>query len=156
MEDTVKPLTVLKMKKELCNKYRKICKYKGYKAGKEKETNEGMALAIAGKFKGGCEKCGNWGHKSAQCPQKNNNAQQTCHQNYNQNRHAGGYMMQGYRKFHGRCHNCGYWGHRKVDCKFLKQDQTEKANVAKEGNNNDVSLINYDTMLQNYKQNLKI
>ena len=64
-------------------------------------------------------------------------------------------MMRGYRKFHGRCHKCGYWDNRKVDCKFLKQDQTEKANVAKEENSDDVSLINYDTMLQNYELNLK-
>ena len=60
-------------------------------------------------------------------------------------------MMIGYRKFHGKCHNCGYWGHRKVDCKFLKQEQTKKANVAKEENSDDVSLINYDTMLQKYE-----
>ena len=64
-------------------------------------------------------------------------------------------MMQGYRKFHGRCHNCGYLGHRKVDYKFLKQDQIEKVYVTKEENSNDVLLINYDTMLQNYKLNLK-
>ena len=64
-------------------------------------------------------------------------------------------MMRGHRKFHGWCHNCGYWGHRKVDCKFIIQDQTEKANVTKEENSNDVSLINYDTMLQNYELNLQ-
>ena len=64
-------------------------------------------------------------------------------------------MMQGYRKFPQRCHNCGYWGHRRVDCKSLKQDYTEKANVVKEENSDDVSLINYNTMLQNYKLSLK-
>ena len=155
MENKVKPLTVLKMKKELRNKYGKIYKYKRYKAGIEKETNENTVLAMVGKFKGQCGKCGNWGHKSAWCPQKNNNAQQTYHQNHNQNRQAGRYLMRGYRKFHGRCHSCGYWGHRKVDCKFLKQDQTEKVNVAKEENRDDESLINDDTMLQNYELNLK-
>ena len=65
--------------------------YKGYKAGNEKETNEGTELAIVGMFKGQCGKCGNWGHKSAQCPQKNNNNQQS--NNQNQNRQAGGYMI---------------------------------------------------------------
>ena len=75
----MKPLTVLKMKKELCNKYRKICKYKGYKDGKEKETNQGMALTMADKIKSQCGKSGNWGHKSAQCAQKKN-AQQMYHQ----------------------------------------------------------------------------
>ena len=34
------------MKKVLHSKYREICKYKGYKAEKEKETNEGTALAM--------------------------------------------------------------------------------------------------------------
>ena len=75
----VKPLTFLKMKKELHNG--KICKYKGYKAWKEKETNETVALAMVGKFEGRCGKCGNWGYESAQYPQKNNNAQQTNYQN---------------------------------------------------------------------------
>ena len=155
MEDRVKSLIVLKLKKKLCNKYGKTHKCKGYKAGKENETNEGTALAMAGKFKCRCGKCGNWGHKPAKCPQKNNNAQQTYHQNHNQNRQAGRYLMRGYRKFHGRCHSCGYWGRRKVDFKFLKQDQTEKVNVAKEENRDDESLINDDTMLQNYELNLK-
>ena len=59
------------MKKELHYEYRKICKYKGYKAGKEKVTN---TLAMVGKVKGNCGKCGNWGHNLAQCPQKNNSA----------------------------------------------------------------------------------
>ena len=36
MEDTVKPLTVLKMKKELHNKHGKMCKYKGYKTEKKR------------------------------------------------------------------------------------------------------------------------
>ena len=51
MEDTVKPSMVVKLKKELHNKYGKICKYKGYKAGKEKETNENIALAMLRKLK---------------------------------------------------------------------------------------------------------
>ena len=48
MEYMVKPLMVLKMKEEkIRNKHRKICKHKGYKAGKEEEINEGAALAMA-------------------------------------------------------------------------------------------------------------
>ena len=62
--------------------------YKGYEAGKEKETNEGMALAKVGKIKCRYGKCKNWGHKSAQCSQKNNNTQQTHHQNLYQKRQA--------------------------------------------------------------------
>ena len=85
---------------------------------------------------------------------ENHNAQQTYHQIQNKNRQAGCYMIRDYRKFPGRCHNCGYWGHRKVDFTFLKQDQTEKASVTKEQNSDDVSLINYDTMLHNYKLSL--
>ena len=58
MEDIAKPLMILKMKKELHNKYRKICKNNGYKAGKEKEKNDCTTLAMEGKFKGRCGKFG--------------------------------------------------------------------------------------------------
>ena len=69
---------------------------------------------MVGKFKGRCGKYENWGHKSAQYPQQNNNTQQIYNKNQNQNRQARGYMMRGYRIFHRRCHKSGYWGHKKV------------------------------------------
>ena len=58
MEYRVKPLTVLKMKRELCNKYGKFWKYKGYKAGKEKEEVKCKVLAMVGKFKDRCKRYG--------------------------------------------------------------------------------------------------
>ena len=64
MEDTDELLTIIKMKKKLCTKYRKICKYKRYKLEKEKEENKSTKLTMATKFKGRCRKCSNWGHKS--------------------------------------------------------------------------------------------
>ena len=58
MENTYEPLTMIKMKKELRNKYGKIYKNKGYKPGKEKVGNESSVLTMTKKFMG--RKCGNW------------------------------------------------------------------------------------------------
>ena len=75
------PLTLDRMCVELDSKYEKICKKNNYdpeneeeKKNKRRSGHHGTALVTNGNgvFKGRCYTCRNWGHKSQQCPFRNN------------------------------------------------------------------------------------
>ena len=142
------PLTLDRMSIELDAKYEKICKKNDYdpenekdKKKKKRNENNGTALAAAGngQFKGRCFVCGNWGHKSHQCPNRNNNTQNgqttqnvpTSNANPTAN-NTNNYVPPRRPRVQVKCDHCGKWGHRKEDCWFLKNNQfrnAEKANV---------------------------
>ena len=73
------PLTVERMTNELNMKYKKICKKNDYDPDEDKKKKESKETALATtsypSFKGRCYTCGNFGHKSADCPNKKNNSE---------------------------------------------------------------------------------
>ena len=72
------PLTIERMTNELNIQYKKICKKNDYDSNvyeKDiKRENKDTALTTTGcpRFKGECYTCGNFGHKSLDCPNKKN------------------------------------------------------------------------------------
>ena len=75
------PLTLDDMSVELDAKYEKICKKNNYcpeneddKKGRRRNNNHGAALVASGNgvFKGRCNVCRKWRHKSNQYPFRNN------------------------------------------------------------------------------------
>ena len=113
---------VEEVKERLRSKYNKL-KVKLNLSDKEDEEGEEKALAARFKkqFKGRCQKCGKWGHKSADCRGKTEEGE-----NKNKEQKP---------KFKGDCHYCGKTGHRAADCFKKKADEASKAeatNVAAE------------------------
>ena len=99
------PLTIERLTNEFNMKYKKICKKNDYDPDEdEKETkkeNKGTALTTKGypRCKGRCYLCGNFGHKSTDCPHKKDDSENHA------NRKG--------RRYNGRFTHCGRWGHKR-------------------------------------------
>jgi len=104
---TENPLTILELCERLNLRYQKL-KQEG-KTDRNKPLDE--TALFAGGFKGKCNNCGAWGHKSVECPQRQNN-------------HSGS-QGQGYqpRRFTGQCYYCGLFGHKAVNCHKKARDK---------------------------------
>jgi hypothetical protein len=80
-------------------------------SGNESDTkNKGteLSLMVNDNFKGKCYKCGEVGHRAADCTK----------------READGYN--GRKKFKGKCNNCGKYGHKKEDCWELDKNKSKR------------------------------
>ena len=92
------PLTVERMTNKLNMKYKKICKKNDYDPDEDererKKENKGTALTLTSylRFKGRCYTCGNFGYKSANCPNKKDDSENDA-------------STKG-RRFNGRCTHC--------------------------------------------------
>jgi hypothetical protein len=80
-----------------------------------------------------CRNCGNRGHKSVNCRDKNNG---------NGNK-VGTFASP---RFKGKCYNCGKIGHRKMECRAPKQTN-ERANTAVDGHNSGRRQQDQDDMV---------
>ena len=110
------PLTLADLQNELNLRYQQL----GFGAGNTRRTTkEGKETALfAGRFKGKCNLCRKYGHKSFQCRcngKGNNNSYKT---------RSGG-------SFRGKCFNCQETGHHTQDCPKKRQTNNQ-ANVTKE------------------------
>ena len=132
------PLTVERMTNELNVKYKKNCKKNVYDPDEDekKKESKGTALGTTSyqRFKGRCYTCGNFGHKSTDCPNKKNDSENGT----NKKR----------KRFNGRCTHCGRWGHKRPDRWYCKKEQERQNSNSKNVNvtsetktDKDVALI---------------
>ncbi len=96
LNDATKPLTLNMLRDMLNTRYQRFSTNKVQERGDEKALFSG--------FKGRCNNCGAWGHKSAQCPEKRN-----------QNNNGTAQNNKTY-KFKGKCNHCGKIGHKYTQC----------------------------------------
>jgi hypothetical protein len=78
------------------------------------ELDKTALAAFIKQFKGLCNKCGKYGHKSADCKTNNN-------KDDNHNNKSGG-------NNNIKCFYCGKFGHKKVDCRKRKADIAKRDN----------------------------
>ncbi len=121
LKDTNTPLALEDVRTELSSRHERIMKHHD-DSNDEKALLSGLGLedidekalaAFIKQFKGTCNKCGKYGHKSADC--KSNSSS-------NENGRTD--------KFTGRCNYCGKIGHKIKDCRVLKAKEAEKGKVA--------------------------
>ena len=116
MEQKLGHMTLNELRGELQTRYQRMAsKWKWTKKeNKETSKRDGEDTALVANFKGRCNKCGNFGHKAADC--KNNDRDKDSD------------------KFTGKCQYCEKTGHHKSECRKYKTDKKkqEKANVAAE------------------------
>ena len=163
LENEDDPLALDRMFVELGAKYEKICKKNNYNPenkdltkGRKRNNNNGMVVAASGNgvFKGRRYICENSGHKSHQCPYRNNgntlngqttqnmsSTNNTTNTNHNANsnpnptgNNTNKYVPPRRPRFQGKCGHCEIWVLRIEECWFLKNNQfrhAEKVNVCK-------------------------
>ena len=106
------------MTKELNLKNKKKCKKHNYDPDEDKNEkkreNKGTALTTADypRFKERCYTCGNFGHKSANCPSKKNDSESDPRK----------------KRLNVKCTHCGRWGHKYTDCWYYKKQQDRQKN----------------------------
>jgi hypothetical protein len=123
--NSVNGLTIEDVRNELNLKFQRLNKGRNH-ASLNSNGNDGETALFAGGFKGKCNGCGEWGHKRAQCPNRNNN---------NNGGGGNGDSNNSGGKFTGKCHYCKKPGHRIGDCRKKKAKEAknnETANVAVE------------------------
>ena len=108
-------LTVEIMTNELSMKYKKTYKKNDYDPDEnekeKKKENKGTTLARTSypRFKARCYTCKNFGQKSTDCPNKNNDSE-------NDTTKIG-------KTFNRRCTHCGRWDHKQADCRYYKKEK---------------------------------
>jgi hypothetical protein len=108
--DATNPLTIERLKEKLQAKFKRL--------GKTEGKDEDAALVVTpGNFKGRCNTCGVWGHKSRDCKEKGKKS------NYKNNQSKE-------KRFNGKCNYCKIFGHKEIDCFKKKRDnKNESANT---------------------------
>ena len=98
------------------------------------EDEEEKALFGGGQFKGRCNNCGKYGHKSADCRSGGKGPKKTFGNFGNNGGYKGGTssFKSNDAKFKGNCWNCNKPGHRSADCRSAKKFNGEQANKASE------------------------
>ncbi len=121
LDDKSDPLDLEGLKTLLRRKYQRI------KRLDSENDKEEEALLTRGTYKGRCHKCGQWGHKRADCKsngtsnhrnKSNNNRVQGNNNNNNQEAKK--------PKFNGNCNYCKKRGHKEVDCFKKKREEGNK------------------------------
>ena len=85
---------------------------------------------LATQFKGRCRKCGQYGHKGADCPEKKSE---------NSTPSTTGSTTP---IFQGNCRYCGKKGHKEAQCRKKKRD-SESRNLCKESGTTEVMLCGF-------------
>lgn len=111
LRDTSKPLDMEEVRLVLGNRYNRITK------NAENAEQEKAFAAFQKQFKGNCRNCGEYGHKSENCPNKKPS-----------NENSGNRTS---TKFKGNCNYCHKYGHMEKDCRKKKRDQSKKQEKAK-------------------------
>jgi hypothetical protein len=123
---TTDPLTIEEIRDDLSLRYERI----GRKKHEDSDEETDKAL-LAGQFKGRCRLCGKWGHKGTDCDSKTSPGP------------AYKVAAMTNKKFDGKCHYCNIPGHKKQDCRKKKKEDSEKATLATE-DEDDIALMTFD------------
>ena len=107
LKNTSDPLTMETVREKLNSRYERMAK------NAESKEEEKAFAAWKKQYKGRCGKCGEYGHKSGDCPE-NSDKPSSSTGNTNE------------KKFDGECYYCHKKGHRKADCRKLKADNAKK------------------------------
>ena len=156
LEENMDTLDLEEIRERLIAKFEKIKKRKGgWSTRKMKSSDEETAFingdhnddagvmtddgfiheaALITMFKGRCYKCGNFGHKSADCPTKIGDSKSNQRGNSNPSNDKP-------KKFRGKCWKCGKYGHSKRDC-----TQNDASNIAND-EDNDEEVIAFCTFI---------
>ena len=105
LKNTSTPLSMETVREKLNSRFERITK------NAEAKEEEKALAAFKKQYKGRCSNCGEYGHKSANCSDKD--------------KFSGSGNNTGYR-FNGECHYCHKKGHKKEDCRKLKADNAKK------------------------------
>ena len=122
LRNTSIPLDMEEVRIVLGNRYNRITK------NAENAAQEKAFAAFQKQYKGTCRKCGEYGHKSENCP--NNKTSPT----------ESGTSTKS-KKFKGNCNYCHKWGHKAVDCRKKKSDLAKKQEKAKLAVGNEESEV---------------
>lgn len=113
--DTGSKIDMAEIRNRLRSKFNKL-KRRFSKDEDDEDKNEKALSAAAKKgFKGRCSHCGKWGHKSADCRNKNDPEDKKEEQ-------------QDKKKFDGECFYCKKKGHRASECRKKIHDEKNKKN----------------------------
>ena len=124
LQDTSVTISIEDIRSKLNSRYARIQK------NEETREEEKALAAFRKQFKGLCNKCGQYGHKSGdpKCPESGQNqGGGTSQTNENSDQS---------QRIKGNCHYCGKYGHKKEDCRKRKKDlanNAEKAKAATDG-----------------------
>ena len=138
--DANNPLTIEEVRDALGLVYERLY-------GKKKNNNkndDGETALFAGGFKGKCNNCGKFGHKSKDCRDKKGNKNGKG-KNNDKNKDSDS------KPFKWNCHYCKKPGHKAQDCFKKKRDQEQKGETAKtaqEKNEEEMSFVMLDLMNQ--------
>ena len=101
----------------------------------KKKENKGTTLTTTGcpRFKRRCYTCGNFGHKSANCPNKKNDPENDANEKG--------------RRYNGRRTYCGRWGHKHTDCWYYKKQQERQKNSGESANVTSETKADKDVVL---------
>ena len=113
--DLGQTVTVEDLKERLSLIYKQM-QSRGYKEEDDDipEDIDENAFLAPGRYKGKCGHCGEYGHKSSECPNKTRSG----------NKNEGSRTKQ----FKGRCNWCGIYGHKEEDCRKKKAGKPRTAN----------------------------
>ena len=124
LQDASVTVSIEDVRSKLNSRYARIQK------NEESREEEKALAAFRKQFKGLCNKCGQYGHKSGdpKCPESDQNNQGGGTGQTNNSDQS--------TRIKGNCHYCGKYGHKKADCRKRKKDlanDAEKANAATDG-----------------------
>lgn len=106
LKNTSTPLSIETVREKLNSRYERMTK------NAEAKEEEKALAAFKKQYKGRCSKCGEYGHKSADCSERNKS--------------SGAGNSSENKKFDGECYYCGKKGHRKSECRKLVADNAKK------------------------------
>jgi len=101
-------LTIENIREKLNNRYERILGK--IEAEEEKEEEKALVGYYKRQYKGRCSNCGEYGHKGADCPERDRDDNTTRNNT---------------SRFTGTCYYCGKIGHQKSACKLFKKHRAE-------------------------------
>jgi hypothetical protein len=112
------------------------------------KDEEEKALFGGGQFKGRCNNCGKYGHKSANCRSGSKGQKKTGSGKYNGTYKGDTSSFRGnHAKIKGNCWNCNKPGHRSADCRSTKKADGEQPYNANKNKKKEKHDENADVIL---------
>ena len=106
LKNTYRPLSMETVREKLNSRFERITK------NAEAKEEEKALAAFKKQYKGRCSNCGEYGHKSGDCSERDKPSSGTGNKTEN--------------RFNGECHYCHKKGHKKEDCRKMKADNAKK------------------------------